>query len=88
VDLLSDPTEQVLHEQIVAMTRVTEPLFATHDYGSALSKLANLRAAVDAFFDGVMVMADDPAIRNNRLALLAQLRGLFLRVADLSRLPG
>jgi glycyl-tRNA synthetase beta chain len=44
--------------------------------------------AVDAFFDGVMVMTEDSAVRENRLALLARLRGLFLRVADLSRLPG
>jgi glycyl-tRNA synthetase beta chain len=41
---------------------------------------------VDAFFDGVMVMADDAALRNNRLALLAQLRALFLQVADISQL--
>jgi glycyl-tRNA synthetase beta chain len=87
-ELLRDPAEQVLHEQVVAMTKVTEPLFAARDYTQMLSKLAGLRAAVDAFFDGVMVMADDEKLRNNRLALLAQLRGLFLRVADLSRLPG
>lgn len=87
-ELLRDPAEQVLHEQVVAMTKVTEPLFAARDYTQMLSKLASLRAAVDAFFDGVMVMADDVALKNNRLALLAQLRGLFLRVADLSRLPG
>jgi glycyl-tRNA synthetase beta chain len=87
-ELLRDPAEQVLHEQVIAMTKVTDPLFATRDYTQMLSKLAGLRAAVDAFFDGVMVMADDAKLRDNRLALLAQLRGLFLRVADLSRLPG
>jgi glycyl-tRNA synthetase beta chain len=87
-EALRDPAEQVLHEQVVAMTKLTEPLFAARDYAQMLSKLASLRAAVDAFFDGVMVMADDEQLRNNRLALLAQLRGLFLRVADLSRLPG
>jgi glycyl-tRNA synthetase beta chain len=87
-ELLNDPAEQVLHEQIVAMAKVTEPLFAARDYTAALTKLASLRKAVDAFFDGVMVMADDLAIRNNRLALLSQLRELFVRVADLSRLPG
>ncbi len=87
-ELLRDPAEQVLNEQIIAMTKVTEPLFAARDYAQVLSKLAGLRAAVDAFFDGVMVMADDTKLRENRLALLAQLRGLFLRVADLSRLPG
>jgi glycyl-tRNA synthetase beta chain len=58
------------------------------DYASALSKLSMLRPAVDSFFDGVMVNAEDPALRRNRLALLAQLRGLFTRIADLSCLPG
>lgn len=87
-DLLRDPAEQILSEQVNAMTKVTEPLFAARDYTQALTKLAGLRAAVDAFFDGVMVMADDKALQANRLALLAQLRALFGRVADLSRLPG
>jgi glycyl-tRNA synthetase beta chain len=87
-ELLIDPLEQTLAEQVSAMSRLTEPLFAISDYAQALSKLAELRAAVDAFFDGVMVMADNIAVRNNRLALLAKLRGLFARVADLSRLPG
>ena len=87
-ELLRDPAEQVLHEQVAAMRGVVEPLFAARDYSQALAKLAGLRAAVDAFFDGVMVMADDVALRNNRLALLAQLRALFAHAADLSRLPG
>jgi glycyl-tRNA synthetase beta chain len=87
-ELLRDPAEQVLAEQVAAMSKVTEPLFAARDYSQALTKLASLRAAVDAFFDGVMVMAEDKALQTNRLALLAQLRGLFVRVADLSRLPG
>lgn len=54
------------------------------DYTAALSELATLRDAVDAFFDKVMVMADDIKVRNNRLALLAKLRGLFVQVADIS----
>jgi glycyl-tRNA synthetase beta chain len=87
-ELLRDPAEQVLAEQVMAMGKVTEPLFAARDYAQALTKLASLRAAVDAFFDGVMVMAEEKALQTNRLALLAQLRGLFARVADLSRLPG
>ncbi len=87
-ELLKDEPEKVLHDQVLAMKRATEPLFAARDYTQALSKLAGLRAAVDAFFDGVMVMAEDTALKDNRLALLAELRGLFLRVADLSRLPG
>jgi len=51
-----------------------------------LNALASLRTPVDAFFDGVMVMADDEAVQKNRLALLARLRGLFLKLADVSRL--
>ncbi len=56
------------------------------DAEAQLQVLASLREPVDAFFDGVMVMADDEAIKANRLALLARLRGLFLRLADVSRL--
>jgi glycyl-tRNA synthetase beta chain len=56
------------------------------DYTPALERLAALRDSVDTFFDDVMVMVDDDALRANRLALLKNLSGLFLRVADLSRL--
>ncbi|HTE43044.1 MAG TPA: glycine--tRNA ligase subunit beta [Steroidobacteraceae bacterium] len=86
--LLPDAAEKTLHDQVVAMKHTTAPLFAAREYGKALGQLASLRAAVDAFFDGVMVMAEDEALRTNRLALLAELRGLFAHVADLSRLPG
>ena len=58
----------------------------TQDYAAVLGRLATLREPVDAFFDKVMVMADDEALRNNRLAMLARLRGLFLQVADISEL--
>jgi glycyl-tRNA synthetase beta subunit len=63
-------------------------LFEAGDYTGSLSALAVLKAPVDAFFDGVMVNADDPALRANRLALLAQLHDAMNRVADLSRLAG
>jgi glycyl-tRNA synthetase beta chain len=86
--LLSEAAEQVLATQIEAMDQVTKPLFAARNYSQALARLSELRPAVDAFFDGVMVMSDDVAVKNNRLALLAKLRDLFVRVADLSRLPG
>jgi glycyl-tRNA synthetase beta chain len=62
------------------------PLLAERDYTRALQELAALRQPVDRFFDDVMVMADDDAIRANRLALLGGLRALFLDVADISRL--
>jgi glycyl-tRNA synthetase beta chain len=86
--LLIDPAEQVLAEQVTAIARDVEPRFAARDYTPALQELAALRKAVDDFFDSVMVMADDPALRANRLALLKRMRGLFMRAADLSRLPG
>lgn len=87
-ELLTEPAERALFEQVIAMERVTAPLVGRREYTPALSKLAGLRAPVDGFFDSVMVMADDKAVRENRLALLARLRKLFLHVADLSRLPG
>jgi glycyl-tRNA synthetase beta chain len=87
-DLLRDPAEQILAEQIVAVGRLVEPQFAARQYTEALQTLAVLRKAVDDFFDSVMVMADDPALRANRLALLGRLHSLFMHAADLSRLPG
>jgi glycyl-tRNA synthetase beta chain len=87
-ELLTEPAERALFEQVLAMERVTAPLLSRREYAAALSRLASLRPAVDAFFDAVMVMAEDKAVRENRLALLSRLRKLFLHVADLSRLPG
>ena len=86
--LLTDPAEQVLGEQVLAVARQVEPMFAAREYTGALRLLAALRTAVDKFFDDVMVMAEDPALRANRLALLARIQSLFLHAADLSRLPG
>ena len=86
--LLQDKAEIALSEQVSAQAEKVVPLFDQGDYATALSSLASLRAPVDAFFDEVMVMADDEAVRNNRLALLNRLRNLFLRVADISVLPG
>ncbi len=72
----------------IAMAREdAEPLIAQGDYEQALRRYAELRPAVDRFFDDVMVMADDPGVRNNRLALLAELHDLFAAVADISLLP-
>ena len=78
---------EILAEQVDQQAAKVLPLFENGDYASALSSLASLRAPVDNFFDEVMVMADDEAVRNNRLALLNRLRNLFLRVADISLLP-
>ena len=85
---LVEPAEQALAEQIGAMEKIVMPLFDRRDYEPALAQLAGLRETVDTFFDEVMVMVEFTELRDNRLALLAQLRNLFLRVADLSRLQG
>lgn len=84
--LFVEPAEKQLAAIIESTKNDVAPLFAQHDYTTALSKLAVLREPVDAFFDDVMVMADDIAIRNNRLSLLQLLRNLFLQVADISYL--
>jgi glycyl-tRNA synthetase beta chain len=85
---LIEPSERVLFEQLQKIESVVGPALARRAYSPALRELATLRNAVDAFFDSVMVMTDDIALRTNRLALLARLRTLFLGIADLSRLPG
>ncbi len=85
---LVEAAEKALAERLAGLEREVTPLFDARDYETALTRLAALREAVDRFFDDVMVMVDDQALRANRLALLAKLRNLFLRVADLSRLQG
>ena len=86
VALLQDPAEKALFAELTAATPGIESQLAAEDYEGALKALAGLRAAVDAFFEGVMVMADEPLTRANRLALLTRLAGLMNRVADISRL--
>ncbi|MCK4586054.1 MAG: glycine--tRNA ligase subunit beta, partial [Gammaproteobacteria bacterium] len=83
---ITETAERALADQVSSMTQQVSPLFDKRDYESALSKLAGLRETVDTFFDDVMVMVEDEAVRDNRLALLNKLRGLFLQVADLSYL--
>lgn len=85
-ELLQEDAEKALAETLRACRRTVVPLFAEARYGEALDALAALRSPVDAFFDDVMVMADDEAIRQNRLALLADLQDLFLGVADIAEL--
>ena len=83
-NLLQEDAEKALSEILEALESKLRPLFLEGDYESALFELASLQAPVDAFFDSVMVMADDLAVKNNRLALLNRLRNLFLQVADVS----
>lgn len=79
-----EPAEKALAEAVLALRTEVQPLIAQGDYTTVLDKLANLRAPVDNFFDNVMVNAEDPALRQNRLAILNTLQGLFLQVADIS----
>ena len=81
-----EPAEKALAEAVLALRTEVQPLIAKGDYTAVLDKLANLRAPVDSFFDNVMVNAEDPALRQNRLAILNTLQGLFLQVADISLL--
>lgn len=84
--LLTDPAERELWSALGSAKETVRPLLENREYTAALTALAELRQPVDCFFDDVMVMADDAAIRDNRLALLEDLRSLFLDVADISRL--
>jgi glycyl-tRNA synthetase beta chain len=84
--LLAEPAELALHKAMRSARRSVQPLIESRSYAEALQLLASLREPVDRFFDDVMVMADDESIRNNRLALLTELRLLFLNIADISRL--
>ncbi|MDH5305516.1 MAG: DALR anticodon-binding domain-containing protein, partial [Gammaproteobacteria bacterium] len=84
--LLKESAELALWDDLRAARESQPPLLERREYTAALAELAKLRGSVDNFFDTVMVMADDKATRTNRLALLSELRALFLNVADISRL--
>jgi len=84
--LLVEPAEIELHAALAAVAPSADRAFAAGDYTGSLQALAALKAPVDAFFDGVMVNADDAALRANRLALLGTLHASMNRVADLARL--
>lgn len=79
-----NPSEFALHAAIQQADQAVQPLAAARQYSEALAKLASLREPVDAFFEAVLVNAEDAKVRANRYALLARLRGLFLGVADIS----
>ena len=85
---LREPAEKQLHGAVSKLRNGVQAAVARRDYVDALTTLAGLRGEVDAFFDSVMVNDPDPALRTNRLSLLAELRMLFSGVADLSKLPG
>ncbi len=85
-ELLQDAKEQELHAALAKVAAAAGPKFDAGDHQGGLVACAALRAPVDAFFDTVMVNAEDAALRQNRLALLSQLHTLMNRVADLSKL--
>jgi glycyl-tRNA synthetase beta chain len=84
--LFSEAAERALWTDVGTVRRSADVRFAAGDYTSSLKALAALRTPVDKFFDDVMVNAEDPLVRANRLGLLATLHGVMNRVADLSRL--
>lgn len=85
-DVLVQAEELALHREVQRLGALVEPLLADRQYTDALTALAALREPVDNFFDRVMVMDPDPALRANRLSLLESMRRLFLLTADLSLL--
>jgi glycyl-tRNA synthetase beta chain len=84
--LLAEPAEHALHDAILATAPKADELFNEGEYTASLRELAALKTPVDAFFDAVMVNAEDARLRANRLALLARLHQSMNRVADLSKL--
>ena len=87
-DRLADAAEQQLYQALQSARTELEQLLPQREYTQALARLAQLETPVNQFFDDVMVMAEDEALRSNRLALVAQLRQLFLSIADVSKLSG
>jgi glycyl-tRNA synthetase beta chain len=78
--------EDQLHQQLITLADRLKQQIEMRNYATALTAIAALRPAVDAFFDGVMVMAENPQVRNNRLALLTGVARLFTDIADFSRI--
>jgi len=85
---LVEPSEKALHAALQTAETEANAALDTQDYAAAMRAMAKLRAPVDAFFEAVMVNADDPSIRRNRLALLAALRRVTARIADFSKIAG
>ena len=84
--LLQESAEKTLYAAIIDKESEVAPYVKQGDYQKGLTLLAELKPAIDGFFDEVLVMAEDEAVRDNRLALLAKLQALFLNLADISHL--
>ena len=85
-ELASEAAEQELAESFAKVKVKVAPLMVDKDYQNALAELATLKQPIDNFFDNVMVMADDEAIKTNRLTLLSEIRNSFFAIADISLL--
>ena len=85
-NLLEDPAEKALRDEAMKLAPVVEELRRRQEYRRALEKIAMLRPHVDLFFDKVMVMVDDKAVRDNRLALIGEVLSGFSKIADFSEL--
>lgn len=88
VQLLHEPSEVALYQAVAAATEATKPMLDSADYQALLLTLSHLDKPLNDFFDHVMVNVDDVNLKNNRLALLSQIRMLFLSVADIGLLQG
>lgn len=86
--LLGEEAEQALHQAFVAVSSEAQPLIDQGKYEAALAVILKMKEPVDSFFEKVMVMAEDGAVRNNRLSLLAAIAALFLQIGDFSKLSG
>lgn len=84
--LFKEEAEKLLAKVLDDQNAIVTPLFQNRDYTRGLESLASCKVAIDRFFDDVLVMDEDPVIRGNRIALLTELRSLFLKVADISYL--
>ncbi|MGM0481043.1 MAG: glycine--tRNA ligase subunit beta [Pseudomonadota bacterium] len=85
-DMLIEPQEQTLAAKIAEVEKSCEPELVVGNYSGALTRMASLKDDIDAFFDHVMVNADDAKVKENRLNLLHRLREMFLNIADISLL--
>lgn len=84
--ILREPAEITLNKTLMEKADKLTPLFTNKDYNNILNILAKLQSPIDDFFDNVMVMAEDPDLKNNRLLLLSKIQTLFNKVADISEL--
>jgi glycyl-tRNA synthetase beta chain len=84
--LFADPAENALYQSYLNVRPEVEAAGLNHDYGTALRALASMRGVVDEFFNKVMVMAEDAAVRANRIALLESISRLFSGLADISKI--